>query len=67
MLFRSDHCTVKYLQRAGVSPTFVKLADHGVKGNSHVMMIEKNNKESAAVIAKWLAKAVPASGRVAAR
>ena len=62
-----DHCTVKYLQRAGVSPTFVKLADHGVKGNSHVMMIEKNNKESAAVIAKWLAKAVPASGRVAAR
>ena len=36
-----DHCTVKYLQRAGVSPTFVKLADHGVKGNSHVMMIVK--------------------------
>ena len=62
-----DHCTVKYLQRAGVNPTFVRLADHGVKGNSHVMMIEKNNRESAAVIAKWLAKTLPAGRRVAAR
>jgi pimeloyl-ACP methyl ester carboxylesterase len=51
-----DHCTVKYLQQAGVSPTFIRLADLGIHGNSHVMMLEKNNKEVAAVIAKWLDK-----------
>ena len=33
-----DHCTVKYLQQAGVKPTFIRLADLGIKGNSHVMM-----------------------------
>ena len=56
-----DHCTVKYLQQAGVKPTWIKLADLGIKGNSHVMMQEKNSKEIAAVIYQWLDKAVPAS------
>ena len=51
-----DHCTVKYLQQAGVKPTHIRLAGLGIHGNSHVMMLEKNNKEIAAVIAKWLDK-----------
>ena len=51
---------MKYLQQAGVKPTFIKLADLGIKGNSHVMMKEKNNKEIAAVIAQWLGKTLPA-------
>ena len=51
-----DHCTVKYLQQAGANPTFMRLADLGIKGNSHVMMNEKNNKEIAAAIAQWLGK-----------
>jgi len=54
-----DHCTVKYLQQAGAQPTFMRLADLGIKGNSHVMMNEKNNKEIAAVIAQWLGKTLP--------
>jgi hypothetical protein len=54
-----DHCTVKYLQQAGVKPAFIRLADLGIKGNSHVMMMEKNNKEIAAVIAQWLGKTLP--------
>ncbi|HEY7664782.1 MAG TPA: alpha/beta hydrolase [Xanthobacteraceae bacterium] len=54
-----DHCTVKYLRQAGAQPTFLRLADLGIKGNSHVMMNEKNNKEIAAVIARWLDKALP--------
>jgi pimeloyl-ACP methyl ester carboxylesterase len=54
-----DHCTVKYLSQAGVKPTHIKLVDLGIRGNSHVMMNEKNNKEIAAVIAKWLDEAVP--------
>ena len=54
-----DHCTVKYLEQAGVKPTFIRLADLGIKGNSHVMMMEKNNKEIAAVIAQWLGRTLP--------
>ena len=56
-----DHCTVKFLLQAGVKPTWIKLADLGIKGNSHVMMQEKNSKEIAAVIYQWLDKAVPAT------
>jgi pimeloyl-ACP methyl ester carboxylesterase len=54
-----DHCTVKYLQQAGARPTFMRLSDLGIKGNSHVMMNEKNNKEIAAAIAQYLAQALP--------
>jgi len=56
-----DHCTVKFLQQAGVKPDFIKLADLGIKGNSHVMMQEKNSKEIAAVIYGWLEKSVAAA------
>jgi pimeloyl-ACP methyl ester carboxylesterase len=54
-----DHCTVRYLNQAGVKPTWIKLADIGIHGNSHVMMLEKNNKDIAAVIAGWLDKTLP--------
>jgi hypothetical protein len=54
-----DHCTVNYLRQAGVKLTYIRLADIGIKGNSHVMMLEKNNKEIAAVLAKWLDEALP--------
>jgi hypothetical protein len=53
-----DHCTVKYLHQVGVKPTWIKLAEQGIHGNSHVMMLEKNNQEIAAVIAKWLESAI---------
>jgi pimeloyl-ACP methyl ester carboxylesterase len=49
-----DHCTVKFLEQAGVKPTHIRLADLGIKGNSHMMMVEKNNKDIAAVIDGWL-------------
>jgi pimeloyl-ACP methyl ester carboxylesterase len=49
-----DHCTVKYLRQAGVEPSVIRLADLGIRGNSHVMMLEKNNKDIAGVIAGWL-------------
>ncbi len=62
-----DHCTVKYLQRAGVTPTFIRLADLGIRGDSHVLMLEKNSRDIAAVIANWLAKHVPAGKKAAAR
>jgi methyl coenzyme M reductase subunit C-like uncharacterized protein (methanogenesis marker protein 7) len=54
-----DHCTVKYLRQAGVQPGVIRLADIGIHGNSHVMMLEKNNREIAAVIAGWLDHNLP--------
>jgi pimeloyl-ACP methyl ester carboxylesterase len=52
-----DHCTVKYLSQAGVDVTAMRLADHGVDGNGHMVMIEKNNLQIAALIADWLSHA----------
>src|SRR5579871_1569570 len=54
-----DHCTVKYLDQAGVRLTWIKLEDIGIHGNGHMMMLEKNNQQIAAVMAAWLEKAVP--------
>jgi pimeloyl-ACP methyl ester carboxylesterase len=55
-----EHCTVKFLEQAGVHPTWIDLGKAGVHGNGHMMMLEKNNLEVAAVIEKWAAKALPA-------
>ena len=53
-----DHCTVKFLEQAGVPVTFIRLADVGIRGNGHMMMLEKNNMAIAAVMAAWLARSV---------
>jgi hypothetical protein len=53
-----DHCTSKYLAQAGVANTFVRLEDVGIRGNGHMLMIEKNNLEIADFIAKWVDKNV---------
>jgi pimeloyl-ACP methyl ester carboxylesterase len=55
-----EHCTVKYLEQAGVHPTWIDLGKAGVHGNGHMMMLEKNNLEVASVIEKWVAKSLPA-------
>ncbi len=49
-----DHCTAKYLKQAGVKTDFIRLEDVGLRGNGHMLMIEKNNIEIAAVIAHWI-------------
>jgi len=54
-----DHCTVKYLRQAGLKPSFIRLAELGIHGNSHVMMLEKNNKDIAGVIVRWLDQNLP--------
>jgi pimeloyl-ACP methyl ester carboxylesterase len=56
-----DHCTVAYLRQAGVtSLRYVRLADEGIKGNGHMFMLEKNNLDIAALIARWLKTIEPA-------
>ncbi len=49
-----DHCTAQYLAQAGVKNSFIRLADRGIHGNGHMMMLEKNNLQIAAVIEEWL-------------
>ena len=51
-----DHCTVNYLEQAGVHPTWIKLGDAGIHGNGHMVMLEKNNLEIAEVMSRWLTK-----------
>jgi pimeloyl-ACP methyl ester carboxylesterase len=55
-----DHLTVKFLEQAGVHPTFIQLKDVGVRGNGHMLMLEKNNAEIAAVMMDWLERGLPA-------
>ena len=57
------HGTSAYLAQAGVDVTHFALADVGIHGNGHMMMLERNNAEVAAAIMRWLAMHVsePAS------
>jgi pimeloyl-ACP methyl ester carboxylesterase len=45
-----DDATVAYLRQAGVDVDHVHLADEGVRGNGHMMMLELNNLDVADVI-----------------
>lgn len=57
-----DHCTVQYLQQAGVSRLkFVRLAEVGIKGNGHMLMLEKNNDQIIDVAEKWMSATLPAA------
>jgi pimeloyl-ACP methyl ester carboxylesterase len=49
-----DHCTVKYLRQAGVNTTFMPLAKSNIRGNGHMMMLEKNNDKIADAMMNWL-------------
>ena len=51
-----DHCTVAYLVQAGVTVEHLRLADHDIRGNGHMMMLELNNLEIAALLNAWLAR-----------
>jgi pimeloyl-ACP methyl ester carboxylesterase len=51
-----DHCTSQFLTQGGVKNDFVRLEDRGIRGNGHMMMLEKNNLAIAALIAEWTDK-----------
>src|SRR5258705_8739587 len=55
-----EHCTVKYLEQAGGHPAWIDLGKAGGQGYGQLRMLEKNNLEVAAMIEKWVAKALPA-------
>jgi hypothetical protein len=54
-----DHCTARFLAQAGVPVTHMRLEGEGIRGNGHMMMLERNSSEIAAAIHRWLAKTLP--------
>jgi pimeloyl-ACP methyl ester carboxylesterase len=48
-----DHCTAKYLNQAGVKTEYIRLQDKGIRGNGHMVMIEKNNLDIARLVDEW--------------
>ncbi len=57
-----DHCTSAYLTQAGVNNTLIHLADMGIHGNGHMMMLEKNNMAIARVMAQWAERTLEGNG-----
>lgn len=51
----TDGPLVEFLQQAGCNAVHIELADHGVHGNSHGSMFERNNAEVLAVVTEWMA------------
>ena len=49
-----DHGASRFLNQAGVKNDHVYLKDVGLRGNGHMMMLEKNNLEIAALMERWL-------------
>ncbi len=52
----ADQATAEYLRGCGADVTEMHLADLGIHGNGHAMMLERNNAEIAAVITDWIVK-----------
>lgn len=49
-----DHLTSRFLRQAGVAHDFVRLADAGLRGNGHMIMLEKNSLEIAQYLREWI-------------
>jgi hypothetical protein len=49
-----DGHTVEFLRQAGCDVDRVRLAEHGVHGNGHGMMLERNSREALGVVVDWL-------------
>ena len=57
---RRNSCiaTADALRKAGGTAKFLLLPEAGIKGNSHMMMMDKNNLQIADLIIAWLGEAV---------
>ena len=53
-----DHCQVSFLQQAGIIVNYTLLADEGIRGNGHFMMLEKNSDQIALFITGWIEQTV---------
>jgi pimeloyl-ACP methyl ester carboxylesterase len=53
-----DHLTVSFLRRFGVQVAELRLAEHGLPGNGHMLMLEKNSHQVADLLIRWTAEAL---------
>jgi pimeloyl-ACP methyl ester carboxylesterase len=51
-----DACPPKWINQAGGHVEFVRLEDVGIKGNGHMMMLEKNSDAVIKFIGAWMDK-----------
>lgn len=52
-----DYATVRYLQQAGVEQTeHLRLEEHGVHGNGHMLFMEKNSDRIAELVEEWISR-----------
>ena len=49
--------TVKRIQAAGGRAENIHLPAHGIRGNSHMLMMDTNNQQLADIILAWLGRA----------
>ena len=49
-----DAFTVRYLRQGGADVTHIRLAEYGIRGNGHMMMLELNNQKIAGAIEGWI-------------
>lgn len=49
-----DHCMMRFLEQAGGTPEWLKLADVEIHGNGHFMHMELNNMEIAQLVDGWI-------------
>jgi pimeloyl-ACP methyl ester carboxylesterase len=54
-----DPCIPKWINQAGGKAQFMRLEDVGIRGNGHMMMLEKNSDEIIKFIDGWIQKNVP--------
>jgi pimeloyl-ACP methyl ester carboxylesterase len=50
-----NHGTVDFLAQAGATVEHMRLEEHGIHGNGHMVMAETNSDEVAACIESWIA------------
>lgn len=51
-----DRCTARYLKQAGVRTDYLRLAEAGIHGNGHMMMLEKNSNAIADALISWITR-----------
>ncbi|KAM0441174.1 hypothetical protein ACHAPT_000480 [Fusarium lateritium] len=49
-----DWATVSFMVQAGVSVSWLKLEDHQIYGNGHLMFLETNSDEIARLLTRWI-------------
>ena len=54
LFVQSCAATAAFLEQAGCRVDRIALAEHGVHGNGHLMMLERNNRDALEPILRWL-------------